>query len=167
MFTFKIFEIPDGKSTRMLSLTPRALELGDVELKQGKIALNFEKTSQFIRVLMSVEADVNLICDRSLELFSFYVNQPYQILFKFDNETDEEHEQGSIRKIDNQRNEINIEQDVLDTILVHIPAKKLHPRFLDDEGNAIEFETQSFGKPNNDENYIDPRWAALKELKNN
>ena len=167
MFTFKLFEIPDGKSSKKLSLTAHALELGEIQLEQGKILLDFEKTSQFIRVIMNVIADVNLICDRSLDSFSFHLNKHYQILFKFDLQTEEEHEQGSIRNIDNKKNEINIEQDVLDTILVHIPAKKLHPRFLDDEGNAIEFETQCFGEPNNDENYIDPRWTVLKKLKNN
>ena len=57
-----------------------------------------------------------------------------------------------------------IEQDVLDTILVHLPAKKLHPRFLDEKGNAIEFKTQSFGHFE-DKELIDPRWAALKDLK--
>ena len=85
-------------------------------------------------------------------------------MFKYNNQVDSEDEHGAIRNIDSRKNEINIKQDVLDTILVHLPAKKLHPRFLDDKGNATEFKTQSFGNFC-DEDFIDPRWAALKDLK--
>ena len=164
MFTFKIFEIPDGKSNRKLILSETTIDLGEVSLKQAEVALEFEKTSRFIRILMDINADINLICDRSLEPFLFHLSQPYEILFKYDNEIDSEDEHGAIRSIDLHKNEIDIEQDVLDTILVHLPAKKLHPRFLDEKGNAIEFKTQSFGHFE-DKELIDPRWAALKDLK--
>ena len=176
MFTFKIFEIPDGKSNRKLILTETTIDLGEVTLKQAEIVLEFEKTSRFIRVTLNIDADIHLICDRSLEPFLFHVQQPYEILFKYNNQVDSEDEHGAIRNIDSRKNEINIKQDVLDTILVHLPAKKLHPRFLDDKGNATEFKTQSFGnfctefKTQSfgnfcDEDFIDPRWAALKDLK--
>ena len=164
MFTFKIFEIPDGKSKKKLLLSKSMLDLGELTLKKGELALEFEKTFQFIRVKMNISADINLICDRSLEAFTFHVNQPYEILFKFDNVVEDEDQFGAIRNIDIQKNEISIEQDVLDTILVHLPTKKLHPRFLDNEGNTIEFKTQFFGDFDK-EDTIDPRWATLKSLK--
>ena len=41
---------------------------------------------------MDINADVNLICDRSLEPFLFHVSQSYEILFKYDNEIDSEDE---------------------------------------------------------------------------
>ncbi len=165
MFTFKIFEIPDGKSSKNLVLESSSLDLGEVDLIAGEIMVDFEKSAHFIRAKLTINVEVGLICDRSLDTFSHHVNQLYEILFKYDSEVEEEDNIGAIRKIDTQRNEINIEQDVLDTILVHVPAKKLHPRFLDDQGIAKEFETQSFGKPEVDEEAIDPRWAALKDLK--
>jgi uncharacterized metal-binding protein YceD (DUF177 family) len=164
MFTFKIFEIPEGKSSRELVLDASLLDLGEVKLIQGKIDVDFEKSAHFIRVKLQIDSEVELICDRSLDAYSYHVEKPYEILFKYDSEVEED-EHGAIRNIDSQRNQINIEQDVLDTILVHLPAKKLHPRFLDENGNAIEFETQSFGNSEVEEEAIDPRWAALKDLK--
>lgn len=165
MFTFKIFEIPDGKSTEELSLNSNDLELGEYSINQATINLEFEKTAHFIRVQLEIDAIVNLTCDRSLEPFTYEVKEPYEVLFKYDLSEDAEETSSAIRAIDTQRNEINIEQDILDTILVHIPAKKLHPRFLDENGNVKEFEVQTFGKPENNDDFVDPRWAALKDLK--
>jgi len=165
MFTFKIFEIPDGKSSGLLQLKPESIDLGKLSIDTGKVQLEFEKTAHFIRVKLNIDADIELVCDRSLDAFLYHVSMPYEILFKFDLTEEAADERGSIRTINTQRNEINIEQDVLDTILLHLPAKKLHPRFLDENGNVKEFETQSFGNSDVEEETMDPRWAALKDLK--
>jgi uncharacterized metal-binding protein YceD (DUF177 family) len=167
MFTFKIFEIADGKSTRTLLLTPQSMDMGEVLLRSGSIDLEFEKAQHFIRARLHIVASVRLICDRSLEEFEYPVNQHYNILFKFDPIEESEDEKGSIRNINQSKKEISIEQDVLDTILLNLPAKKLHPRFLDQHGNPSEFETEIFGASDTDEEEtMDPRWEALKDLKN-
>ena len=78
-------------------------------------------------------------------------------------------ENGAIRNIDGASQQIDIEQDVLDTLLVSLPAKKLHPRFLDEDGNPVELLNQQFGEADEEQTgeTIDPRWEALKELKKN
>ncbi len=167
MFTFKIFEIPDGKSQNSIQIGPDSLDLGDVTLKEGQVDISFDKNQRFIRAELEIEATLELICDRSLELFDYKVERPYQILFKFDQVEELEDENGAIRTIDHQRNELSIKQDVLDTLLVHLPVKKLHPRFLDEDGNPKEFVAESYGEAEDeDEDTIDPRWEALKDLKN-
>ena len=167
MFTFKIFEIPDGKSTRTLDLKPGSIDLGDISLLNGNIDLEFDKGLQFIRVKMRMSATVQLVCDRSLDEFEYSISPDYEILFKEEPVEESADETGAIRNIDHASKQINIEQDVLDTILVNLPAKKLHPRFLDENGNPLDFETEKFGESDDDEeDAIDPRWAALKDLKN-
>jgi len=49
--------------------------------------------------------------------------------------------------------------------MVQLTRNKLDPRFWGEDGDAIEFETQSFGNSEVEEEAIDPRWAALKDLK--
>ena len=166
MFKFKIFEIPEGKSTRTLSLTSNDLDLGEIKLNTGSVNIDFDRTLQFVRSVLALDVTVELVCDRSLDVFDFVVNQSYEILFKFDMVEESADEQGAIRNIDHASKQIDIEQDVRDTILVNLPAKKLHPRFLDDDGNPIDFLEQKFGGTSDDkEEVIDPRWAALKQLK--
>lgn len=167
MFKFKIFEIPEGKSERVLQLTADKLELGEVSLKHGTLQIEFNRTQHFIQAKLTFDLIVQLICDRSLDTFDFQVNQNYDILFKEEKVEEQVDENGSIRNIDVAFKQIDIEQDVLDTILVSLPAKKLHPRFLDENGNPIELLNQKFGESKEDQegDRIDPRWEALKDLK--
>ena len=166
MFKFKIFEIPDGLSTRTIEMKPDTLDLDEVSLNTGTLAIEFDKTLHFIRTKLHIDAEVTLVCDRSLDEFDYKVDQDYEVLFKDDIEEESTDENGAVRKIDHASKQIDIEQDVLDTILVNLPAKKLHPRFLDENGNPLDYETEKFGEPDDEEEgAIDPRWAALKDLK--
>lgn len=167
MFKFKIFEIPEGKSERTLQLNAGDLDLGEVTLKGGTIHIEFNRALHFIQAKLTFDLNVELICDRSLDTFDFDANQNYEILFKEEEIEESADENGAIRNMDIASQQINIEQDVLDTILVSLPAKKLHPRFLDENGNPIEFLNQQFGDIENDQEgeAIDPRWEALKDLK--
>jgi uncharacterized metal-binding protein YceD (DUF177 family) len=169
MFTFKIFEIPDGKSERTLRARSEDLDLKDVELNQADIHIQFERGLHFIRTLLHINAQVTLICDRSLDPFIFTIDKDFEILFKEDATEESTDEKSAVRSIDTASQEIDIEQDVLDTILVHLPVKKLHPRFLDEHGQPIDFVDQQFGADDQDseqDEHTDPRWDALKKLKN-
>lgn len=169
MFTFKIFEIPEGKSERKLNLNSTDLELDDVSFKGGVIDLEFDRSSHFVLVKLVLDVVVELTCDRSLDVFDFEVVQDYQILFKEEQVEETIDENGAIRNIDHVSKQISIMQDVLDTILVSLPAKKLHPRFLDENGEPKELLNENFGETLENEeegDTIDPRWEALKELKN-
>lgn len=166
MFKFKIFEIPEGKSERTLQLSAEDLDLGDVSLNYGTIHIEFNRSLHFILAKLKFDVTVELVCDRSLDSFEYEVDQDYEILFKEEEIEESADENGSIRNIDFASKQIDIEQDVLDTILVSLPAKKLHPRFLDEDGNPTEFLNEQFGETDEEEgNSIDPRWEALKDLK--
>ena len=167
MFSFKIFEIPEGRSERTLELNRNDLDLGDTPFKGGRIYIQFDRSLHFIRTKLDIDVDVELVCDRSLDVFDYTVKQPYDILFNAEKIEESADENGALRNFDHGSKQINIEQDVRDTILVSLPVKKLHPRYLDENGNPKEFEDRRFGSVE-DENSdgIDPRWEALKDLKN-
>jgi uncharacterized protein len=70
---------------------------------------------------------------------------------------------------------LNLAQYIYEFIGLSIPMKKLHPKFQDEEDEDDENETKLVyrsedGKKDNKENEegdgIDPRWNALKDLKN-
>ncbi len=167
MFKFKIFEIPEGKSERNVQLSNGDLDLGEVSLQSGTIHIDFNRTTHFIQVQLALDISVALTCDRSLDEYPYKVQTEYQVLFKQEQVEESIDQQTAIRNIDHASKQIDIEQDVLDTILVNVPTKKLHPRFLDEHGNPKETFSQTFGESSdeNDEDYVDPRWEALKALK--
>jgi len=166
MLKFKIFEIPEGQSQRTVELKSDDLEIDEIPFNGATLDINFYRTLQFIQVKFELNADINLICDRSLDTFDYQIETKYQVLFKAEEVEESADENGSIRNIDYYAKQIDLEQDVLDTIMLNLPVKKLHPRFLDEDGNPKEFVNEQFGENSDeDEEMIDPRWEALKELK--
>ncbi len=166
--TFKIQEIPDGKSERRISLDPDDLDFKDLKLKQAILDVRFEKTRYFINVDFNVEADLVLTCDRSLDEFDYLVQGSYEVLFKPEVEEVSIGENSRVKQFDVRDLVLSIDQEVRDTIYLELPVKKLHPRYLDEEGVPLEYETRSFGDSaaeEEEEGPVDPRWEALKKLK--
>lgn len=172
MLEFKIVEIPDEHSSRVETLEADALDLDPYEFRGGVLSLDFYRTLHFIKVRFQIETEVQLVCDRSLETYLHPVDTEYEVVFKVDVHEETEDEKSAIRRFDFDSNSISIRDEVRDTILLSLPTKKLHPRFLDEQGNPTEFETRTYGPENpddsdqQDDELADPRWEKLKQLKN-
>lgn len=163
---FDLQEIPDGKSERTVSLSEGDLELDDeVSLKKGDVHINFLRTNHFVEVDFTIDVDTELICDRSLKPFTKHLDGSYHVLFEPDNVEDTETEKGAVRQIPPEDLVLDIEKEVRDTIMLEIPVRKIHPDYLDSDGNTDDFETQKFGPEPDEEELIDPRWSELKKLK--
>lgn len=163
--TFKLQEIPDGKSNKTIALSKGEFELNNEDLLlNGNVEVDFYKTDHFIKITFGVDADIQLVCDRSLKPYSNVVNGSYEILFDPNPIEESVTEKETVRQISPDGAEISIEKEVRDTILLNLPTRKIHPKFLDEHGNPIEFETQTFGEIA-DKDEIDPRWEDLKKLK--
>lgn len=165
---FYITEIPEGESRRVVELSDDDLDMSPNDFLGAELELDFYRTLHFIRVNFHVDSEVKLICDRSLEPYTQPIEADYEVVFKVDVEEETEDENGAVRRFNFSSNTLNIEDEVRDTILLNVPIKKLHPKFLDEEGNPKEFDTKQFGDvPEDDEGEkMDPRWEKLKELKN-
>jgi len=164
---FNIVEIPEGESRRTVDLSEVDLDLSPYTFKGANIDLLFYRTLHFIRVNFHISSDVELICDRSLEPYIQPIESDYEVVFKVDVKEETEDENGAVRRFNFSSNTLSIEEEVRDTILLNIPIKKLHPKYIDEDGKATNFETKSFGDiPDEDETEaIDPRWEKLKKLK--
>ena len=165
--TFKIQEIPEGKSSREITLSHDDLTFENHELNKAVVSIQFEKTTHFINVDFKVEAGLIVVCDRSLESFEKQVTGRYEVLFKPEVVEPAEGETSKVKQFNKRDLTLSIDNEVRDTILLELPVKILHPRFLGEDGNPLEFETRSFGDISpDDEEIADPRWEALKKLKN-
>lgn len=165
---FNILEIPDGESRQVLSLEPEDLDLSPHNFVQGEIKLDFYRARHFIRASYDIQADIELVCDRSLERFVQPVSTAYDVVFKTDVEEETETEEGAVRRFDFSSNTFSIEKEVRDSVMLEVPMQKIHPKYVDEDGNYKEFDTKSYGNVANEEeeNSIDPRWEKLKKLKN-
>lgn len=164
--TFSIQEIPEGKSTKRVSVEAGEIELtDDKDLMKAGVEIEFFKTDHFIKVEFNVDALAKLQCDRTLKQFDQEVKGSFTILFEPNPVEHPDTEKTAVREISGEHLTIDISQEVRDTILLNLPTRSIHPEMLDEDGNPVEFETKEFGAVEDDEEAIDPRWAELKKLK--
>jgi uncharacterized protein len=138
---------------------------------QAKVIL--DKSETFIKVNFELSGSIELTCDRSLEEFDFpvYVNE--SIIFKYGQEDQELSEEIVIIERNTQR--LNIAQYMYEFLGLSVPMKKLHPKYEDEDDQEYSSEGKliytSGGEENEeqeseDEDFVDPRWDILKNLKN-
>jgi len=164
---FDIQKIPEGESSKRVELPGEYFDLDDeMKLLEADISISFYRTDRFIKVTFGVNSSVELICDRSLDPFNKTIEGTFDILFQPDEIQESETERSAVKQIPADELVIDIEDEVRDTIMLNIPIKKVHPRYIDESGKPEEFGTARFGEVDDDEeDPIDPRWEKLKKLK--
>ncbi|AEI49089.1 protein of unknown function DUF177 [Runella slithyformis DSM 19594] len=151
----------------------RELEQDLIENGHFKTHLTIDKSATMLILTFSIEGVVELVCDRSLELFEEPIDLTEKLILKFG-----DHDEILAEDIELIRHEtvrINVAQYIFDFIALSLPMKKLHPRFRtdDEEGDEDEGllvyqsgdEAESTQENSSDDGEVDPRWAALQKLK--
>jgi uncharacterized metal-binding protein YceD (DUF177 family) len=159
MLKFKINEIEEGESVQYVTVSAEDLSLGVDSGDTFHVQVVFHRSRIMIQAQLSVEGELRLVCDRSLEPFEYPVEADYTVIFKPELDEETEDDQVAVRRLNMPSNFIDITRDVRDTLLLTIPIRKLHPRFVDEDGQEIPFETPYASEPE-----TDPRWAALTSL---
>lgn len=131
---------------------------------KGKAIVTIDKSDNLIDATFEIDIIVELTCDRSLEKFDHPLQQKERMMFKYGDEEQELDVDIMVITRDTQR--IDLGQHLFDYIGLAIPYKKLHPRFADDDQEQDELIFQTPIDEEEDENEADPRWDALKKLKN-
>jgi uncharacterized metal-binding protein YceD (DUF177 family) len=150
--------------------------LGQEMIHQGLIEtdLTIDKSSTMLQLKFHIVGSVELTCDRSLEEFDEPIDVTRKLILKFGDHNEELSEDLEMIRYETTR--INVARYIFEFIALSLPMKKLHPRFRkengDDDNQEVEFvfgdepPTTTNDETPIDESKIDPRWAALQQLKN-
>lgn len=136
-----------------------------IEKGSGSCKLILQKSETMMNLDFQIEVEVELICDRSLEPFIHPISLEEQLIIKFGEDDYILSEDVMVIKKDTPS--INIGDFIYEFIAVAIPMKKLHPKFQDEdpeEEDATLIYSSSDETEEADE-VSDPRWEALKKLK--
>jgi uncharacterized metal-binding protein YceD (DUF177 family) len=133
--------------------------------------VTLDKQPRLIQVDFDITGTVTLVCDRSLEPFEHPLHIQEGLIFQYGEEekalTDE------ITIITKNTQKINLAQDIYEFIGLAIPMKKIHPKFRTEDDDlpftkgSVVFTTQQDADTDNAPEATDPRWEALKKLRNN
>ncbi|GAA4443041.1 DUF177 domain-containing protein [Ravibacter arvi] len=141
-----------------------------IEKGRFEADLVLQKSSTMIRLDFKISGVVGQVCDRTLEPYDEHFETENRIFLKFGDRDEELTDE--IEMIQRNTARINVARYVYDFIALALPVKKLHPRLRSDE-NGEEEEVLVYGtsadspkgETASSEEDIDPRWAALKGIK--
>lgn len=136
------------------------------------------KSNDFFGLVIECKGTVVIGCDRCLDDLDHSVNTVYEIGVRLQgSEYDDSHDE--LLLIPESWRELDVAPLVRDTVLLTIPMTHVHPdgecneemtSLLGDhaaEGLSDELPVASAGEEECDAECVDPRWAALKQLKTN
>ncbi|WP_109832225.1 YceD family protein [Reichenbachiella versicolor] len=143
-----------------------------VDNGKGECKVSLLKKETLMELTFDINASLELICDRSNEPFDYVIDSTETLLIKYGEEFDDSEE--DIWVIPSGQQSINIQQPLYEYISLAVPMKKLHPKFEEDdieEDDELEWvytvgESEEEEEESKEED-IDPRWAALKNIKKN
>ena len=148
------------------------LEQDLIERGSFKTHVVLDKSATMLQLNFHTEGRVELICDRSLEPFEELIVSDERLILKFGDHNEELTDE--IEIISRNTNRINIARYVFEFIALSLPVKKIHPdlrakeeeEMLDDEEGTLVYSSLTQDDlTEDDQEMADPRWAALKKLK--
>ena len=136
-----------------------------IEKGKGTCHLELMKEETMMTADFQIDAEVELICDRSLEPFMFPIKKSENLLIKFGEEDVELGDE--IISIHRDTQSLNIAQNIFEYLTISIPMKKLHPKFEgEEETDELIYSSDDFVEEEEEnEETLDPRWEALRNLK--
>jgi uncharacterized protein len=178
-YNVDIFNLREGQHEYEFEAGNSFFEYFENEVvKKGSLRIKavLTKGSSVLSFEISTQGQVTLVCDRSLKEFDYPLSLDHRLIFRFgeeDKELDDD-----LFQITNATHRVNLAKSIYENLLVSLPMKKVHPDLLEDEDEDDEFdlvyttgefeeeEPEEDSKNQSTEEQIDPRWAALKKLKN-
>lgn len=154
----------------------REMESTDVLSGDVKAKVEVKRSGDIYGLIFTLDGEIGIPCDRCLYEMRHKVDTEYRVSVKYGEEYNDEAD--NVIVIPESDNVMDVSQLIYDTIMLTIPLKHVHP---DGECDA-EMQAQlnahkatnvaedEWAEPDDTEDNdfgCDPRWEALKKLKDN
>ncbi|WBV61958.1 DUF177 domain-containing protein [Chryseobacterium camelliae] len=154
-----------GKHEFKFEIDKEFFQLFDTEqdFTNPKITVDvlLDKHTTFLEFEIKVSGTVELVCDITNESFDHPIENQIKVLVKFGEEYDDSEE--DVITIPTNDHAFNISQLIYENVALSIPMKKLSPNVTEKDLEILE---KFSPKEIEEEHESDPRWDALKNLKN-
>lgn len=145
----------------------------EIENANMRVRMVLEKKPTMLVVSFEISGEVNVMCDRCTDYFDLPVSGESGLIYKFgDQDLDDE----NVITVYPGETDIHVAQPIYEAIILLLPVRKVHPEgmcnqeMLNDIDKYLMVEESSVDNTTSEiktEEETDPRWAALKKLKNN
>jgi len=154
--------VSDGEYQSVYELDPKEIELPEQFAFPLHVRVDVDKRNA--QAVLSILADTQAVfpCDRCLEPIYVPVRTQFKLFYVRDAETAQlTNEEEEVKDVDPGEPVIDITADVVDSRLVNGPMRKVCEEFNPENTLCREPEEPAAGEGDS----IDPRWEALKKLK--
>ena len=133
------------------------------EVRQGEVTVNLEveREETMMTLNFQLEGKVLVTCDRCADEFFIPIQGEQVFYIKFG--ADEAEESDDVAVVPAEEHAYDVSSLIYEYIILAIPMHRVHP---DGECNPKVLEMLSHDEePSEKEGEMDPRWAALKDVK--
>ena len=139
-----------------------AIECTEFDEGSIKVNLKLERLERMLILDFRFTGSLDVICDRCLESFDYWLDFSKKLIIKFGSERQEISDE--IIMIAEADHQINISHFIYEFITLGMPVKKMHPDSADGTSACNPLMLEKLNNPvKADAN--DPRWDALKKIK--
>jgi len=134
------------------------------EIRKGNIHVDcmLEKQQRMMVLHFDLKGEVEVPCDRCGEEFNLPVEGSQKLIVKFG--TDHKEESEDILVITDKEHELDVSQFLYEYVHLLLPFRKVHG--TDENGNSLcDPEVIRYINEEEIEHPVDPRWEALRKLK--
>lgn len=160
MLGIDITPLAPGLHELTLEPSAEALDLDPELFEDVRVEVRLDHEQDRTLVGFTAYATATLICDRTAVPFQHPVEGSYAILFVLPEQLDGLSEEEDVRALPQPGAELDITDPVRDTLLLALPVRRVAPG-AEDEDIPVTFGVE----PSEDGPAIDPRWEALKKLR--
>jgi uncharacterized metal-binding protein YceD (DUF177 family) len=162
--------LKNGKHVFKFEIDKTFFQLFDTEQEftNPKITADvfLEKHTTFLEFEIKVHGTVVLVCDITNDEFDYPIENEIKILVNFGEEYDDSNE--DVITIPASDHAFNVAQLIYENVQLSIPMKKISPNVSDEDLEILNrFSPKDIEESEEEEHDSDPRWDALRKLKDN
>lgn len=139
-----------------------AIEYSEIEKGRFQVNVTLEKHKTMLIFEFDIKGSAQVPCDRCLEEVTLPVGAQQRLIVKFGPEEAGDNE--NITYIPANEYEIDITHYIYENIMLALPYSKVHEEGGCDPEVIKKLEELSTPESKSDDDEIDPRWSALKDL---
>ena len=150
-----------------------AFENAPVEAGDVHVQALIVKHRRFLDARFTFKGNIVLHCDRCLEPYPYDLEFQQNVIYSYDEKL--EFDTDEVVLVDENEPRLNLSGDFYDFVVLQVPLRKIPPVEIHTCPDAVlellglkakaQTEEEAEVKPEEEEENIDPRWAALKKLK--
>jgi len=162
--------LKNGKHEFKFEIDKTFFQLFDTEQEftnpKIEVSVLLDKHTTFLEFEIKIKGLVELVCDITNEDFNYPIENEIKILVNFGEEYDDSNEE--VITISTGEHAFNVAHLIYENVMLSIPMKKISPNVSDEDIQILDqFSPKDIEEAEEEEHESDPRWEALRKLRDN